>query len=38
MVRHGQLHTFEFIPEPSSFLLAALGAISLAAFLRRKRA
>jgi hypothetical protein len=30
--------TFEFIPEPSSFLLAALGAVSLAVFLRRKRA
>jgi hypothetical protein len=28
---------FEFIPEPSSFLLAALGAVSLIAFLRRKR-
>ena len=28
---------FEFIPEPSSFLLAALGAVSLVAFLRRKR-
>jgi hypothetical protein len=29
--------TFEFIPEPSSFLLAALGVVSLVAFLRRKR-
>jgi hypothetical protein len=29
---------FEFIPEPSTFLLAALGAVSLVAFLRRKRA
>jgi hypothetical protein len=29
--------TFEFIPEPSSFLLAALGCISLVALLRRKR-
>jgi len=29
--------TFEFIPEPSSFLLAALGGVSLAAFLRRKQ-
>jgi hypothetical protein len=29
---------FEFIPEPSSFLLAALGAVSLVAFLRRKHA
>jgi hypothetical protein len=29
---------FEFVPEPSSFLLAALGGISLVAFLRRKRA
>jgi len=28
---------FEFIPEPSTFLLAALGAVSLGAFLRRKR-
>ena len=28
---------FEFIPEPSSLLLAALGAMSLVAFLRRKR-
>jgi hypothetical protein len=28
---------FEFIPEPSSFLLAALGGVSLVAFLRRKR-
>ena len=27
-----------FIPEPSAFLLAALGGVSLAAFLRRKRA
>jgi hypothetical protein len=30
--------TFEFIPEPSSLLLTALGGISLVAFLRRKRA
>ena len=29
---------FEFIPEPSTFLLAALAAVSLAAFLGRKRA
>jgi len=29
--------TFEFIPEPSTFLLAALGGGSLVAFLRRKR-
>jgi hypothetical protein len=29
--------TFEFIPEPSSFLLAALGGVTLVAFLRRKR-
>lgn len=29
--------TFEFIPEPSSFLLAALGAVSLAALLRHRR-
>ncbi|MGD0058004.1 MAG: PEP-CTERM sorting domain-containing protein [Verrucomicrobiia bacterium] len=29
---------FEFIPEPSSLPLAALGAVSLVAFLRRKRA
>lgn len=29
--------TFEFIPEPSSFLLAALGGVSLVAFLKRKR-
>jgi hypothetical protein len=28
---------YEFVPEPSSFLLAALGAMSLVAFLRRKR-
>ena len=28
---------FEFIPEPSTLLLAALGGISLVAFLRRKR-
>jgi hypothetical protein len=28
---------FEFIPEPSTFLLAALAAVSLAAFLRHKR-
>jgi len=27
----------EFIPEPASFLLAALGGVSLVAFLRRKR-
>jgi hypothetical protein len=30
--------TFELIPEPSSLLLAALGSVSLIAFLRRKRA
>jgi hypothetical protein len=30
--------TFEFIPEPSSLLLAAMGAVTLCAFLRRKRA
>lgn len=30
--------TFDFIPEPSSFLLAALGGISLVVFLRRRRA
>jgi hypothetical protein len=30
--------TFEFIPEPSTFLLAALGGVSLVAFLRRQRA
>ncbi len=30
--------TFEFIPEPSTFLLATLGAVSLVAFLKRKRA
>jgi PEP-CTERM motif-containing protein len=29
---------FEFVPEPSSLLLAALGSISLVALLRRKRA
>jgi hypothetical protein len=29
---------FEFIPEPSTFRLAALGGVSLVAFLRRKRA
>jgi len=29
--------SIEFVPEPSSLLLAALGSISLAAFLRRKR-
>jgi hypothetical protein len=29
--------TFEFIPEPSSLLLTALGAVSLVAFLKRKR-
>jgi hypothetical protein len=29
--------TFEFVPEPSSLLLAALGGLSLIAFLRRKR-
>jgi hypothetical protein len=29
--------TFEFVPEPSSLLLAALGGVSLIAFLRRKR-
>ncbi len=28
---------FEFIPEPSTFLLAALGGVSLIAFLKRKR-
>jgi hypothetical protein len=28
--------TFEFVPEPSSLLLAALGAVSLVAFLRRR--
>jgi hypothetical protein len=28
---------FEFIPEPSTFLLAALGVVSLVAFVRRKR-
>jgi hypothetical protein len=28
---------FEFIPEPSSLLLTALGAVSLVAFLRRRR-
>jgi hypothetical protein len=30
--------TFEFIPEPSSLLLTALGAVTLWAFVRRKRA
>jgi hypothetical protein len=30
--------TFEFVPEPSSLLLAALGGVSLFAFLKRKRA
>ena len=30
--------TFEFIPEPSAFLLAALGGVSLIALLKRKRA
>jgi hypothetical protein len=29
--------TFEFIPEPSSLLLATLGGVSLAAILRRRR-
>lgn len=29
--------TFEFIPEPSTFLLAALGGVSLIALLKRKR-
>jgi hypothetical protein len=29
--------TFEFIPEPSSLLLAALGGVSLVALLRRRR-
>lgn len=29
---------FEYVPEPSTFLLAALGGVSLVAFLRRKRA
>jgi hypothetical protein len=29
--------TFEFVPEPSSLLLAALGGVSLVAFLRSKR-
>jgi hypothetical protein len=29
--------TFDFVPEPSSLLLAALGGVSLVAFLRRKR-
>jgi hypothetical protein len=29
--------TFEFVPEPSSLLLAALGAVSLVVFLRRRR-
>jgi len=28
---------FEFIPEPSSLLLTALGAVTLWAFLKRKR-
>jgi hypothetical protein len=30
--------TFEFVPEPSSLLLVALGGVSLVALLRRKRA
>jgi hypothetical protein len=30
--------SFEFVPEPSTFLLAGLGGVSLVAFLRRKRA
>jgi hypothetical protein len=30
--------TVEFIPKPSSFLLGALGAVSVVALLRRKRA
>jgi hypothetical protein len=30
--------TFEFVPEPSTFLLAALGGVSLVAFFKRKRA
>jgi hypothetical protein len=30
--------TFEFVPEPSSLLLAAFGGVSLLAFLRRRRA
>ncbi len=30
--------TFEFVPEPSSFLLACVGVVSLFAFLKRKRA
>jgi len=29
--------TFEFVPEPSSLLLTCVGAVSLLAFLRRKR-
>jgi hypothetical protein len=29
--------TFEFIPEPSSLLLTGLGAVSLVAFMKRKR-
>jgi len=28
---------FEFVPEPSTFLLAALGGVSLIVFLKRKR-
>ena len=31
------MDNFEFVPEPSTFLLAALGGVSLIAFLRRKR-
>ena len=30
--------TFEFVPEPSTFLLAALGALTLWPFLKRRRA
>jgi hypothetical protein len=29
--------TVEFIPEPSSLLLAAMGAVTLCAFVRRRR-
>jgi hypothetical protein len=29
--------SFEFVPEPSSFLLAALGGVSLCVFVRRRR-
>jgi len=29
---------FEFIPEPSTFLLAAMGGVWLIVFLRRRRA